>query len=46
MTVTEKLLTSIPIFVCLYILAAYAFAVPIGYIAEKIERKLQTLKLK
>ena len=33
------IMLSIPMFVCLYVLSAYAFAGPIGYIAEKLERR-------
>lgn len=33
------IMLSIPMFVCLYVLSEYAFAAPIGYIAEKLERR-------
>jgi hypothetical protein len=35
------IMLSIPMFFCLYILSMYAFAAPIDYIAEKLERKQQ-----
>ena len=33
------IMLSIPMFFCLYVLSSYAFAAPIGYIVEKLERR-------